>query len=300
MLYESAHLRITVEFGIATVWLGFPGAPVNALDAAGFRELEAAFAALERHPHVRIVVVRSAKPAGFCTGVAPRALDSLSTPADRAAFSWLGQEVLARLAALRAVTIASIEGPCLGAGLELALACDYRLCVSSSRTHLGFPNRIAAFGGSVRLRNRMGTRNARRFIASGRTISGREARALGIVDRAFCERRAKIELHSFLDEIERGEWVPRRRAVLGGFAAERRRFAMACPAIARPLPAELPISVALARGFITPFEAEQLRKREAAIAIPAASELVPKFEFVAARLPYMHAPQSLQQTSARP
>ncbi|HEY3787658.1 MAG TPA: enoyl-CoA hydratase-related protein, partial [Urbifossiella sp.] len=91
MLFQSAHLRATVEFGIATIWLGFPGDPVNALDAACLRELDAAIAALETNPHLRIVVIRSAKPAGFCGGIHPEALASLTTDADRAAFSWLGQ-----------------------------------------------------------------------------------------------------------------------------------------------------------------------------------------------------------------
>src|SRR5437016_1170453 len=100
MLFESAHLCVTVEFGIATLWLGFPGEPVNALDAARLRELDAAIAVLERDPFVSIVLIRSAKPAGFSTGLNPEALASLTTEADRAAFAWLGQGVFARLAAL--------------------------------------------------------------------------------------------------------------------------------------------------------------------------------------------------------
>jgi enoyl-CoA hydratase len=283
MLHESAHVRIAIEFGIATLWLGFPGEPVNGLDAARLREFDAAIAALESNPHVRIVVVRSAKPAGFCAGLSPRALASLNTPADRPAFSWLGQQVFARLADLRPITVALIDGPCLGAGLELALACDYRLCLAGLNTHIGFPDRSACFGGSARLRNRMGSRRAQQFLASGRTLSGREAQALGIVDRAFCERRAKIELRTFLDELERCGSLPRRYSCLTGLADERRRFAQAPRTVSRTLPAALPIPVALARGFITPLEADQLGKQtKGAAANRELPKSAPELELAAA------------------
>ena len=262
MIHESAHIRVSIEFGIATLWLGFPGEPVNALDSARLRELDAAIAALERNPHANIVVVRSSKPAGFCAGLHPDAVASLSTAVDRAAFAWLGQQVFARLAALRATTVAMIDGPCLGAGLELALACDYRLCVAKISTHLGFPERLSCFGGTPRLRNRIGRRQAKSLLDSGRTLSGREARTLGFVDRAFCERRAKIELRTFLDELECSERMPR-RVELVGLAEERRAFAQVLLA-GRASDgdfAPMGIAVALARGFITPLEAEQVRSR---------------------------------------
>ncbi|MDB5311365.1 MAG: enoyl-CoA hydratase/isomerase family protein [Gemmataceae bacterium] len=326
MLFESAHVRITAEYGTATLWLDFPGDPVNALDVARLRELDAAVAAVSRTPFVRILVVRSAKPAGFCAGIHPEALASLTTDADRAAFAGYGQAVADRLAGLDAVTVAVIDGPCLGAGLELALACDHRLCVARPTTHLGFPdaphNILACFGGTGRLRDRVGRRHADQLTASGRTLSGREARALGLVDHAFCERRAKIELRTFLDRLETPSWRTGKRGPVAGagLPTERRSFVRALataaaqarmarhlealwaprirPAPINPVPpfpavvglvgeADEPsrvaaevalrggevvvcgpgagvsagIAVALARGFVTPLEADQARSR---------------------------------------
>src|SRR3954471_551566 len=105
MLFESAHVRVTAEYGVGTLWLNFPGDPVNALDLARLRELDAAIVATETHPGIGILVVRSAKPAGFCAGLRPAALDTLRNPA---ALAWFGQTVFNRLAALRAVTVAFI------------------------------------------------------------------------------------------------------------------------------------------------------------------------------------------------
>jgi enoyl-CoA hydratase/carnithine racemase len=258
MLFESAHLRVTAEYGVGVLWLGFAGEPVNALDALRLAELDSALAAIERDPFLTALVVRSAKPAGFCAGLHPGVADVI----DRAALAARGQRVLARLGALPVTTAAFVDGPCLGVGLELALACDYRLCLASPHTHLGFPDRFTCFGGSVRLRSRLG-RRAAAFVESGRTLSGREARTLGLVDRAFCARRAKIELRTFLDELERSPRVPVRTRDETGFTAERRAFA----AIARvgrnasALPTD-PDEL-LARGFITPLEAESMRERGA-------------------------------------
>jgi enoyl-CoA hydratase/carnithine racemase len=272
MLFESAHVRVTAEYGVATLWLAFPGDPVNALDASRLTELNSALAAIEPNPFLNALVVRSAKPAGFCAGLHP----SVAEVADRSVFASRGQRVLSRFAALPFVTVAFIDGPCLGAGFELALACDHRLCVATPLTHLGFPERFTCFGGSTRLRKLIG-RRAPAFIESGRTLSGREARDLGLVDRAFCARRAKIELRTFLDELERALRVPERARDETGFAQERRAFARV-DLRGTGLHTSVPptdLAVLLARGFITPLEAEQMRARGAPAVPPAEEAALP-------------------------
>src|SRR5262245_3401309 len=142
MLFESAHVRITAEYGVGTLWLGFPGAPVNALNAARLAELDSAVAAIEANPFLNALVVRSAKPAGFCAGLHT----GVAEIADRITFATRGQHAFARLSALPFPTVAFIDGLCLGAGFELALACDYRLCAATPNTLLGFPDRFTCFG----------------------------------------------------------------------------------------------------------------------------------------------------------
>ena len=167
--------------------------------------------------------------------------------------------MFARLSALPFTTVAFIDGPCLGVGFELGLACDYRLCVATPNTLLGFPQRFACFGGSTRLRKLLGW-NASALIECGLTYSGREVCSFGLVDRAFCTRRAKIELRTFLDELERRPRIPIRTRGETGFAQERRVFASAeldCIAVTPPTD----LGALLARGFITPLEAEQMRAK---------------------------------------
>ncbi|MBY0457307.1 MAG: enoyl-CoA hydratase/isomerase family protein [Gemmataceae bacterium] len=271
MLFASQHLRVTAEYGVATLWLGFPGEPVNALDAARLNELDAALAAIETNPFIRALVVRSAKPFGFCAGLHP----NVEHVTDRASFAARGQRVLGRLGDLPFPTVAFIDGPCLGAGLELALACDYRLGVATPRTLLGFPGRFTCLGGSARLRGAIG-RRAGAFVASGATLSGREARAAGLVDRACCERRAKVELRTFLDELDLRPGAPERSADETGFAEERRAFARLTTLAHEPVSAPVGVEALLARGFVTPLEAEQMRARVAPAPAPAVGARPPE------------------------
>ena len=244
MLFESAHLRVTADSGVATLWLGFPGEPVNALDLSRLRELDRAIAAIAENRPLQILVVRSALPGGFCAGLHPRSVASLTSPSARAMFSWYGQEVFERLAALECASVAMIEGPCLGAGFELALACDYRLSVARPETHLGFPGRFACFGGGPRLRV-LARRSAWGLIESGSTISAREAQEFGLVDVACCERRAKIELRGFLDRLETRPLKRWQGGELIGLTAERREFA-------RSEPSRAPSTFGLPGGHSSP------------------------------------------------
>lgn len=112
-----------------------PGKSVNVVDREVLEELNAAIDRIEEE-RPAAVVLRSAKPAGFAAGADINQFVGASTQDIR---SMLGQGhiVLDRLAALSMPTIAVIHGHCLGAGLEIALACRYRLAVHGAS--LGFP-----------------------------------------------------------------------------------------------------------------------------------------------------------------
>lgn len=233
MLYESPHVRVEAADGVATLWLEFPGSPVNALTPARLAEIDRGLTAATTSPHVEVLVIRSGRPAGFCGGHDPDWLADLTTEDARAAFAVSGQRALNRLAAVEVVTAAFVEGPCLGPGLELALACDYRLAAAGPDSWVGFPDAARGlppcWGGATRLRRRVGRRaNA---ILAGDTLTAREAQRIGLLDDAFSARRAKIELRRFLDRLQRR---PRKRrdgwlrwsrpSVAEGLATERIAF----------------------------------------------------------------------------
>src|SRR5437773_3021052 len=136
MLLERANLRLATQYRVATLTLD-----AAELSHQVWLDLEAAINVVERLSALDVLVLRAA-----ACGLA----DALAKP--QAA---LGQRVTDRLAALEPTTVAFLDGPWLGAPLELALACDYRVAVGGLKTRLGFPGLRAGVtpssGGTVRL-----------------------------------------------------------------------------------------------------------------------------------------------------
>ncbi|OWK36247.1 Enoyl-CoA hydratase [Fimbriiglobus ruber] len=225
-------MRVTADDGIATLWLEFPGTPVNALSPARLVTVARAVAAVSLDPHVEILVIRSGKPAGFCGGYDPAWLATLAGGDDPGGFAAAGQQALNQLAAADLITLAFVEGPCTGPGLELALACDYRLAVAGPDSVFGFPDAARGlsphWGGTVRSARLLGQRRGQELMRTGAMLSAREAAAVGLVDEAFCARRAKIALRTFLDRLQRRPrkrrlpWRPFAAPLGEQLAAERR------------------------------------------------------------------------------
>ena len=118
--------------GIWTLWFDQPGRSQNVVDPGALAELEAHLADAEADVAVQSLVIRSAKAEGFCAGVDLRTIWSCTTAADVEAFVRRGLAVFERLSVLAVPTVAVIHGACLGAGLELALACRRRVALASA------------------------------------------------------------------------------------------------------------------------------------------------------------------------
>ncbi len=219
MLYESSSVRVEFDDQIATLWLDCQGQTENRITLQTLDDLQNALRAVQKVPCLDILVVRSAKPAGFSPGYDLEELAQFDSSAERYAFAARGQQVVQMLSSISAntLTIAVIDGQCRSAGLELALACDYRLAVTGPNTVFGFPevNRGLApcWGGTLRLPQVVRLNMALEMLLLGRELSGAEAAACGLVDLASCERRSRIELQVFLDKLQdrpRKPALPRR------------------------------------------------------------------------------------------
>src|SRR5204862_3420916 len=108
------------------------------------------------------------------------------TPEEAAALSAAGQQLFDKLELLPIPTLAVVHGPCLGGGLELALACDYRLVVDAPGTQLGLPEvelgLLPGWGGTQRLPRVVGLERALEVILGGKRLDGREAFHWGLAD----------------------------------------------------------------------------------------------------------------------
>ena len=182
---KAWHLERDAQ-GIATLTLDRPGASANTLGRAVLEELGTRLDELASDPP-RGLVVRSGKPSGFVAGADIREFTALRSEAEAYELIHLGQHVLARLEALPCPSVAAIHGFALGGGLELALACHYRVCADDGKLSLGFPEVMLGihpgFGGTVRSVRTVGVRAAMPLMLTGKPVRGAQALAMGLIDR---------------------------------------------------------------------------------------------------------------------
>lgn len=137
---ETKHFDIAESGdGIVTVTLDSPGRPLNVFDESVMGELDRIVTRLERPESPRAVVFRSGKESGFLAGADVRSIRELDSAAAAREVLTRGQQLFDRVERLPMPTVAAIHGPCLGGGLEFALACDYRVARDTSSTQLGLP-----------------------------------------------------------------------------------------------------------------------------------------------------------------
>ncbi len=184
-------------------WLHFDkqNASTNVLSASLLETFyEELLELVERAP--RGLVILSDKSNGFFAGADVNEFIRLENHGEAISAIQRGQEVFDRLAALPFPTVAMIHGFCLGGGLELALACRYRVARDDQGTRLGLPEvRLGihpGFGGSVRLPPLVGALHAMDLMLSGRTVDGRAAKRMGVVDHAVPERHLKAAARAMI------------------------------------------------------------------------------------------------------
>jgi 3-hydroxyacyl-CoA dehydrogenase / enoyl-CoA hydratase / 3-hydroxybutyryl-CoA epimerase len=124
--------------GVAWLTLDKPGTSANVLSGSVLAEIDGLLATLEKEPP-RALVVISAKKSGFVAGADIREFTGITDADSGYGLIHRGQQVLNRLAALSCPSVAAIHGFALGGGLELALACRYRVAVGDERLSLGLP-----------------------------------------------------------------------------------------------------------------------------------------------------------------
>jgi 3-hydroxyacyl-CoA dehydrogenase/enoyl-CoA hydratase/3-hydroxybutyryl-CoA epimerase len=215
-LFQSETILVEKDSdGSVSLKLDVPGRSVNVFNRQVMADLDAALDAVAASK-APLVVVRSGKKSGFVAGADLREFLDIKDGAGATAVSATGQRLFDKLAALPMPTIAAIHGPCLGGGLEVALACDYRLVVESPKTQLGLPEvelgLLPGWGGTQRLPRIVGLERALRVILDRKRLSASEAYRWGLAD-AVAETASELrEQYAFLAA----------RAIAGGKRQRRR------------------------------------------------------------------------------
>ncbi len=179
-------LSVEVRDTIALITFDLPQSPVNIFSRPVREEFVAILERLERDDNLRAAILFSGKPDVWIAGADIEELVALSTATDAERLSREGQALLRRVELLRTPLIAAIQGACVGGGLELALACAYRIAADTPKTTLSLPEvnlgLIPGTGGTQRLPRTVGIRTALDMILRGGSVRPRKALQTALID----------------------------------------------------------------------------------------------------------------------
>lgn len=191
----TAVARIDAE--IATVVLDRP-AKLNALTPQMLEDLESSIATVAASD-ARVLVLRGAGGKAFCVGADINEFAALGPVRMWRDWTARGHRVFDALARLRQPTIAVLHGPAFGGGLELALACDFRIVAAQAR--LGLPEvglgTVPGWGGTQRLTELAGPARAKEIVLARRVLDGQTAHQWGVATCCVPDD----ELPSAVDEL---------------------------------------------------------------------------------------------------
>ena len=199
MSYET--IRVEKRGAVATVVLDRPKV-LNALNAATFAELDAAFEELGADDDVRVVLLTGAGERAFAAGADIRELDAVG-PGEGEKFALRGQAVFRKIETLGKPVIACVRGFALGGGCELAMACTLRIAAEDAKfgqpeVKLGV---IPGYGGTQRLPRLVGRGTALKLLMTGAVIDAREALRIGLVDEVVPAAELMTRAEALAEEI---------------------------------------------------------------------------------------------------
>ena len=198
---KYTNLTLVVEDGLAILAFNRPKA-LNALNAETISQLETALNEIEAEPTVHVLLLTGGGDKAFVAGADIRELKTCDGDQGRQA-SERGQKIFRRLEQSRLIVIAGVNGFALGGGMELSLACDFR--IASENAVFGLPEVglgiIPGYGGTQRLPRLIGRGLAMELIVTGRKIDANTARKIGLVNRVVPQQDLLSTCRSIAREI---------------------------------------------------------------------------------------------------
>lgn len=183
---QSAFSLTRQDNGIAILIMDVPGESMNTLKQAFGEDISTLLDEIEQDASIKGVVLVSGKDNSFVAGADISMLDACTTAKEAQALAKGGQDIFNRIENMRATFVAAIHGPALGGGLELAMACHYRVCTDSPETQLGLPEvqlgLLPGSGGTQRLPKLVGVQQAIKMMLTGASVRPKQAKKYGIVD----------------------------------------------------------------------------------------------------------------------
>ena len=215
-----------------------PGASTNVLSARVLHDLAAALGEIAALTAVG-VVIRSAKAGGFIAGADIKEFAAIGSPERGYELVRAGQAVLQQVENLPCPSVAALHGYVLGGGLEVALACTYRVAADDPSLALGLPEVLLGihpgFGGTVRSVQLIGARPALDLMLKGKPYTGSRALTVGLIDELVAPAELLARAKARLLRAPRRATAPRFEKLLNSRALR--------PFIARQIASRLQTTV---------------------------------------------------------
>jgi 3-hydroxyacyl-CoA dehydrogenase / enoyl-CoA hydratase / 3-hydroxybutyryl-CoA epimerase len=197
---EKAFKLHALKDGIFALDFDLPGEKVNKLSSPIMQELDHIIDSLRENREVKVLLIRSLKKGIFIAGADISEINDIHTKEDGVAKAESGQKIFDKLESLPFPTVSVINGACVGGGLELALACEYRIATDNAKTSIGLVEVslgiIPGFGGTQRLPRLIGLQRALPLILAGKAVKAKKALKLNIIDALYPQE--------FIDEKSMG------------------------------------------------------------------------------------------------
>lgn len=203
---KSNSISLHIENnGVANIIINLENEKVNKLNQSTLSDLEKAINVVDGNKAIRVLLISSAKENNFIAGADIAEIKQLNENSQTIAKLNFANQLFSRISNLKIPTVAVIEGSCLGGGLELALACKYRVAVISEKTILGLPEVnlgiIPGFGGTQRLPALVGLMQSFKLILTGKSIDAMQAFKIGLVDAITHKPFLNANLTKFVSDI---------------------------------------------------------------------------------------------------
>ncbi|ESU30857.1 enoyl-CoA hydratase [Bacillus sp. 17376] len=194
------YLKWSAEDRIATITIARP--PANALASGLLKELSAVLDEIEGNEEIRVVLIHG-EGRFFSAGADIKEFTTIKTGEDFAQLAEYGQDLFERMEHFPKPIIAAIHGAALGGGLELAMACHFRLVAENAK--LGLPELqlglIPGFAGSQRLPRYVGVARAAELLFTSDPITGVEAVQYGLANHAYPEEQLLVHAYKLAGKI---------------------------------------------------------------------------------------------------
>ncbi|KAA3641855.1 MAG: fatty acid oxidation complex subunit alpha FadJ [Proteobacteria bacterium] len=181
-----ANFELKINNDIATIWMDQPGSEVNTLSVAMLDDFRNLLDTIEKNNDIKAAILISKKANCFIAGADIKDFQRMESSEEAEKLSREGNQILTRLSQLKKPVIAAINGACLGGGLEVAMACHYRIATTDEKTVFGLPEMklglLPGGGGTQRIIKLTSLRYGLDALLTGKNIYPYSAKKNGLVD----------------------------------------------------------------------------------------------------------------------